>query len=269
MSRRAASGRGRPRRPMKRTRTPRSCSSSAPAQQRLVEVQQEADLLGRPLPVLGRERVHRQVPDPELERTLDGVEQRLLPGLVPGVALQPALVRPPTVAVHDDGDVTDAVGGSGPGSRCARRPATAPGSGALRPDRAGWTVHLLAAAPCAHATRAGRRAHRLPGAVGRRRRGTRAGLGDGALEHPRDRRAGPRRCGLLGHARPRRGGRTPTDRRARRSRPPGRRPGLDRPDLQLGGGPPRGRRPAAGVRTGSAALARPRVGHGAVALADP
>ena len=41
----------------------------------------------------------------DLERALDRVEQRLLAGRVTVGALQPALLRPPAVAVHDDRDV--------------------------------------------------------------------------------------------------------------------------------------------------------------------
>ena len=48
----------------------------------LVEVHEEADLVERPAPVLGRERVDRQPLQPDVERALDGVEQRLFAGRV-------------------------------------------------------------------------------------------------------------------------------------------------------------------------------------------
>jgi hypothetical protein len=45
-------------------------------------------------------------PKPELQRALDGVEQRLLAGGVAIGPLQPALLRPAPVAVHHDCDVS-------------------------------------------------------------------------------------------------------------------------------------------------------------------
>ena len=71
----------------------------------LVEPHEVADLVGRPLPVLGGEGVDGEPLDAELERALDGVEQGLL---ARGVALgagQAPLLGPPPVAVHDDADV--------------------------------------------------------------------------------------------------------------------------------------------------------------------
>jgi outer membrane protein assembly factor BamB len=51
---------------------------------------------GGPLPVLGRERVDREVLDPEVERALDGVEQRGLACLVPACRFSPrALAQRP------------------------------------------------------------------------------------------------------------------------------------------------------------------------------
>ena len=56
-------------------------------------------------PVLGREGVHGEVDDPEIQRAAGGVEQRLLAGPVPLGAGQALLGRPPAVAVHDAGHV--------------------------------------------------------------------------------------------------------------------------------------------------------------------
>ncbi len=70
-----------------------------------VEAHQEADLVRRAAPVLGRERVRREGADAELDRAVDDVEQRGLAGLVAPGPGQAALVGPPAVAVHDQRDV--------------------------------------------------------------------------------------------------------------------------------------------------------------------
>src|SRR5262249_48774599 len=78
-----------------------------PAAERVsLEVHQVADLAGRPLPVLGGEREHRQVLQASFERSLDDVEQRLLAAVVALRPRQAALLGPAAVAVHDDGDVS-------------------------------------------------------------------------------------------------------------------------------------------------------------------
>jgi len=74
-------------------------------QEALVEVHEEADLVERPAPVLGREREHRHPRQADVEAAFDRVEECLLPRRVAVGALQPALLRPPPVAVHDDRDV--------------------------------------------------------------------------------------------------------------------------------------------------------------------
>src|SRR5581483_6783556 len=74
---------------------------SAPQENALVEVREEADLVERPAPVLGREGVDREVADAELQGALDGLEERLLAGLVALGALEPAPAGPAAVAVHD------------------------------------------------------------------------------------------------------------------------------------------------------------------------
>jgi hypothetical protein len=48
---------------------------AAPQEQPLVELHEEADLVERPPPVLGGEGVDGHPPEPDLERSLDGVEQ--------------------------------------------------------------------------------------------------------------------------------------------------------------------------------------------------
>ena len=78
---------------------------TAPRQDRLVEPHEVAHLVDRPAPVLGGERVDGEPLDAELERALDGVEERLLAGGVALGALQAPLLRPPAVAVHHAPDV--------------------------------------------------------------------------------------------------------------------------------------------------------------------
>src|SRR5205814_4051768 len=56
-------------------------------------------------PVLGGERVDREPVEPDVQGAVDHVEQRLLPHGVPLGPFEPALLRPPAVAVHDDADV--------------------------------------------------------------------------------------------------------------------------------------------------------------------
>ena len=94
------------RRPAKVMRTSRLVQLvAAIGEDALVEVHEVADLVDGTLPVLGRERVHRQPVEAELERAVDGVEQRLLAGGVAFGAGQAALGRPASVAVHDARDV--------------------------------------------------------------------------------------------------------------------------------------------------------------------
>ena len=83
----------------------------APAHEdRLVELHEEAHLVGRAPPVLGGEGVDREPLDAEVERPLDGVEQRLLARRVPFGAGQAPLLGPAPVAVHHapdmDGDAS-------------------------------------------------------------------------------------------------------------------------------------------------------------------
>src|SRR6185437_13067466 len=70
-------------------------------QQPLVEAHEEPHLVERPAPVLGREGVDREPAQPDIERALDRVEQRLLPRRVAFGPLQAPPLRPATVAVHD------------------------------------------------------------------------------------------------------------------------------------------------------------------------
>ena len=90
MRRRIRFGTRQSRRPTKRMRTPRSCiSSRRRTQDRLVEVHEEPHLVARPPPVLGGEGVDGEPAQTELERALDGVEQRLLPAAWPSVRFRP------------------------------------------------------------------------------------------------------------------------------------------------------------------------------------
>jgi hypothetical protein len=108
----------------------------APAQEEvLVEVHEIPHLVDRSTPVLGRERVHSHPLEPDVERALDGVEQGVLAGGVALGAFQAALLGPPTVAVHDDGDVAremSEVDAAGHGSNLHP---PSPGSTADRYDR--------------------------------------------------------------------------------------------------------------------------------------
>ena len=63
-------------------------------QQPLVEAHEEPNLVERAAPVLGRERVDGEPPQPDVERALDGVEERLLPRRVALGALQAAASGP-------------------------------------------------------------------------------------------------------------------------------------------------------------------------------
>src|SRR5205085_11416459 len=78
----------------------------APApKQATVEVHEVANLGRGALPVLGGERVPRGPPQADVDGPVDHVEQRLLASGVTFAPGQPALLRPPPVAVHDDPDV--------------------------------------------------------------------------------------------------------------------------------------------------------------------
>src|SRR4249919_1671124 len=70
-----------------------------------VEAHQEAHLVRRTAPVLGGERVRREVFHADLNCTFDDVEERGLAGLVARGPRQAALLCPAAVAVHDDRDV--------------------------------------------------------------------------------------------------------------------------------------------------------------------
>ena len=68
----------------------------------LVEVHEEPDLVERPLPVLRRERVHREPANAGGVRAPDRVHERLLTGGMAVGAGQTALLGPSPVAVHDN-----------------------------------------------------------------------------------------------------------------------------------------------------------------------
>jgi hypothetical protein len=69
------------------------------------QAHQERHLLGRALPVLGRERKNGEVLDAPVGAGEHRLDERVDPGLVAEHARQEALLRPSAVAVHDDGDV--------------------------------------------------------------------------------------------------------------------------------------------------------------------
>ena len=85
-----------------------------PAQIQPQQAHEVGDFLCRPLPVLGGEAEHGQVLDPELGGGAHHAAERLGAFAMAGPARQPARLRPPAVAVHDDRDVpgnSAAVGG--------------------------------------------------------------------------------------------------------------------------------------------------------------
>ena len=61
--------------------------------------------MARPFPVLYREGVQRQRPDPQSSARLDGVADRVDTSLVSGDTRHVLPVRPATVAIHDDRDM--------------------------------------------------------------------------------------------------------------------------------------------------------------------
>ena len=94
------------RRPTNVMRTPRSLQLvAAPSEDRLVEPHEVAHLVDRPAPVLGRERVDGEPLHAELERAVDGVEERFLASSMALGAGQASLLCPPPVAVHHTCDV--------------------------------------------------------------------------------------------------------------------------------------------------------------------
>ena len=67
------------------------------------DLHQELDLLGRPRPVLGRERVDGERLDAKVDRRLDRARGARAPARWPA-ARQAAALGPAAVAVHDDRD---------------------------------------------------------------------------------------------------------------------------------------------------------------------
>ena len=173
----------------------------------LVEAHEVAHLLGRSAPVLRGERVHREPAQPEVERSLHGVEQRRLARGVALGALQAPSRRPPPVAVHHARDVSgDAVGVDAGGEHvveptcrwvrsCRARPVAfpmavarrdPPGDGALRGDRRRAAVGVDRHVVVPLALPVAPRRHRRAGVpvVGRRRL-RRAVISDLGLEGAR------------------------------------------------------------------------------------
>ena len=71
-----------------------------------VEPHQPTHFVGGALPVLGGEGVGAQVGDAHLDGPLDDVEEGVLTTGVPLGSFEAALLGPPSVAVHDDGDMS-------------------------------------------------------------------------------------------------------------------------------------------------------------------
>src|SRR5215471_7693832 len=108
----------------------------APAEQQvLVEVHEIPHLVDRSAPVLRRERVDRHPLEPDVESAFDGVEQGLLTGSMAFGPLQPALLGPAAIAVHDDGNVTRKVGALDPGGHDSNLHRGSPRSTGGRYDR--------------------------------------------------------------------------------------------------------------------------------------
>ena len=80
------------------------------------ELEERLHLVGGPRPVLGRECVHRERLDPEVDRRLDRPPERPGAFAVPLGHGDPTCGRPAATAVHDDGDGGD----SGPAGRLIR-----------------------------------------------------------------------------------------------------------------------------------------------------
>lgn len=70
-----------------------------------IEAHQPAHLVGGALPVLGGERIGRQVRDTQLDRAVDDIQQRRLAAGMTLGALESTLLGPAAIAVHDDRDV--------------------------------------------------------------------------------------------------------------------------------------------------------------------
>ena len=152
---------------------------AAPSDHVAVEAHEEADLVRGAPPVLGRERVRRQVGHADLDRPGHDVEQRGLAGLVALRPGQSAGVGPTAVAVHDDGHVLrEELGrdrrGSGTARVRERRRIRAGGhrrsalgdrarrGAASAPRARGATGGTPSPVHCPHGVRAGRRRRRGP-----------------------------------------------------------------------------------------------------------
>ena len=72
----------------------------------LQKAHNDPHLVGGTLPVLRREGVHRQVFHPQILAIGGDLAEGLGPYFMSGSARQAALLRPTTVAVHDDGYVS-------------------------------------------------------------------------------------------------------------------------------------------------------------------
>lgn len=82
-----------------------------PSDESLEQAHEVADLVFRPVPVLRRECEQRQVTDADLRRRPYRPADRLYALAVAHGTGQSTRIRPTTVAVHDDGDVSRYVSG--------------------------------------------------------------------------------------------------------------------------------------------------------------
>jgi hypothetical protein len=67
------------------------------------EADEEADLVVRTLPVLGREREKSQIFDPVVSKAGYGPPNVFDACSVPFASMHASFVAPPTIAIHDDG----------------------------------------------------------------------------------------------------------------------------------------------------------------------
>jgi hypothetical protein len=80
-------------------------------EQGLIEVHQEANFIGGASPIFGGKGVERQPLDTEIQGSFNGINQGFFTCGVTLGALQPTLIRPATIAIHDAGDMArDALG---------------------------------------------------------------------------------------------------------------------------------------------------------------
>ncbi len=103
---------------------------ASPGEQVFVEPHEELDFFGIAIPILGREGVGGQPADPDLDGSVDGVEQGRLSGGVAGRPGQTASIGPTAVPIEDQPDMSrDPIEDQAGSDRVVRR--HRPGSGWL------------------------------------------------------------------------------------------------------------------------------------------